>query len=157
MSNIADIPIALVIIFVFIVTLVISVFLLDTFKNAFTDFGMGEYTSYLEKPRQTLLNFDNLLLLLIIGLGIASIISALFVRTHPVFFVVMLLAQLILIGIFAIFHDFYLAIMNNEYFASTAENFVWASFLISNFPMILLVFTTLLAIASYGLPVFINR
>jgi hypothetical protein len=87
-----------------------------------------------------------------IATGIASIISAFAVRSHPVFFIVFFLVQVLTLALTPTLQDVYTAVANTTSMAAAAANFGYMTTTISMLPVLTLAISTLIAIAMFAIP-----
>jgi len=96
--------------------------------------------------------FDYIGVLLFIGLSLVAIISAFSIRAHPAFFFLMIFVQLISVMFSYILSQVYLNVSAQPALAAAVALFPNTTWLVSNFPIIILALSCLLAIVTYGKP-----
>jgi hypothetical protein len=152
MANIADILVAIFLVFLFAVGMLLCIYVNDQITNS--DVFQTQLTEEQRAPMTTVRTvtkgFDAFMLVLFLGLGIVTIISAVFIRTHPVLFVLMIIMQLILIGLSTIFSNLWYAIASRSEFVSIANELPYTTLIFTNLPLFVLIISAIVAIASYG-------
>jgi len=96
--------------------------------------------------------FNLLVVLLFVGLQLATIVSAFAIKSHPVYFAVFFITQLIILNVVPIFTQLYTAVYDNPTFALYASQFNWVKLLIDNFTLLTMAFSFVVALAMFGLP-----
>lgn len=92
---------------------------------------------------------DNSFLFITIGLAIVSLIFAMLVAVHPVFFFFYIVFLAILIFVSGAFSNIYQQVATNPEMLDVAEQLVFTSFVMNYLPFIIGVFGFLLAIVMY--------
>jgi hypothetical protein len=93
---------------------------------------------------------DGILMMVIIFIGIAEIASAFTIRTHPVFFVIMIIMNVVLIMLSDILANVFATFANTSTFASTMTTFPYITVVISNLPLVCTVLSAVIAIVTYS-------
>lgn len=83
--------------------------------------------------------FDKSFLFVIVGLVISTIISAFFIRSHPIFFAASCLLLIIFGVVFAIFGQTFLQLTTNTTLNASANNFTILPYIADNFVIILVI------------------
>lgn len=94
--------------------------------------------------------FDTLALFLVFGIGIAAIISGFYVRSHPAFFIVAIILQLIVVMLSSVFSNIYMSIATHPDVATAANEFPMILLIFQNLPLIILVMGFVVAVIIYG-------
>ena len=147
----------------FFITIVLIVVMLavmlafHTFNSVLSAFqSSGKFSAPLlnitTQSVQAIANFNYLMLFIWVGVGVASVVSAFAVRTHPIFFVFFMLLQVLLLAILPMFQSAYNTITSNPSFSSSITYFNWFSVIMSNLPIITLALSVLVALAMFALP-----
>lgn len=97
----------------------------------------------------TIVNFDNLMLFIIVGVNIGCIISAFAVRTHPVFFVMFIILQALLVALTPMLQSIWTAVIATPSLASAAAMFPYFALIMNNYPVIVLVGSILVGLAMF--------
>jgi len=100
----------------------------------------------------TLYGFDNVIVVFYFLLNIAAVISAYFVRTHPLFFVLNLFMMAFFTLGSVIFANLFYDIASTTFIAPIMVNFPVMTILFTYMPMICLVVSAVLALVMYGRP-----
>lgn len=94
---------------------------------------------------------DNAFLFLTIGLGIGAIVLAFMVRVHPAFFILFIIALILLIFFSAIFSNIYQEMAAQSELTAYADQLTFTSLILNYLPLIVGVFGSVLAIVMYKL------
>jgi Ni,Fe-hydrogenase I cytochrome b subunit len=90
--------------------------------------------------------------LLFVGLQLATVVSAFAIKSHPIYFVVFFITQLIILNVVPIFTQLYTTVYDHPTFALYASQFNWVKLLIDNLTLLTMIFSFVVAIAMFGLP-----
>ena len=104
----------------------------------------------MNQTNTTLLMFDQLFVFMIIGSFIAIIISAFWLDTHPVYFIISFILLIFIIGIYAILGNIYGQIETATGLQAAASNYPLMEEFWSNAPTIALLFAIPLIIVLYS-------
>lgn len=96
------------------------------------------------------LAFDTALIFFYIMINLAAVISALFVRTHPIFFFASLLLMIFFIILSAVLANVYYEVASNSFLQSYATQFPLLYNLFLYLPYVSLVSSFLIAVVMYG-------
>lgn len=143
----------IVFIAMFLFTVVVVTFMFSSVVNdrlQTLDVMTPEAKNALNVGVGSMLIWDQALFLLIAGLMLASIISAAFLRTHPVFFIASIIALILFIIIGAHITNFYLEILGYEPIADYSNQFPIMIKFFQNIPMIILGFSVVVIIVMYA-------
>lgn len=159
-GSILDLVFMIIICFVLSVSFILSYYVTEQFHSTLNqtiyDQGLeksGGYNESLEimgEGEQALLKFGDAFIVIIIAIGIAIVIGASMIRTHPIFFVASLFMLVIFIFIGAQFSNFFNAIIITSEFASVANEFPLMVKIMRNMPIFVLIFGAITAIVMYG-------
>lgn len=119
-------------------------------ETMFASGTAAEINATVASTNQAFLAFDSALVFFYILINLAAVISAAFVRTHPVFFISSILLLVFLCMLSAIFANVYYMVASNSFLAPFASQFplLYNAFLY--LPYISIVFGFLLAVVMYG-------
>jgi len=92
--------------------------------------------------------FDRLSLVLMVGLGIAGILSSFLTRTHPAFAFVGIIIWVIMMIMSVIFSNMYEEIASQ--LTAETSDFVVSNFIMTNLPLFILVYGALMLIVFYS-------
>lgn len=142
----------IVFIIAFVSVLIVSVFIVALVLVEFDANWpfTGESKTVLEKGVQAIYIFDQMIIVYALGISMFSIVSAFFIRSHPVFFVFSVLLLALAIFFSAQMANAINAFMLQEPFAAIVNNFPMALTLVRNFPLFSLLIGVLIAIATYA-------
>jgi hypothetical protein len=154
MSNIADIIYLIVAVFVIAITVVLGLYIYDAFftSTMVTTTFTAEQIAVAAPVRTTIASFDYLAIFIVVGMGVMCIISAYLVRTYPIFFIMMFIAQMIVVGVSSIISNIWYQIAQTSQLVTITNSLTWLPFIFNNLPTIILVFSAAVAIVSYGSP-----
>ena len=141
-------------VFVFALALILSLLVVSEFSDsqAVNDHFSTEGKEALAKVKANLLIFDNLLIVMVIGVTLVSAAAASMVNTHPAFFFIMLLVDLVMITLATIFSDAFYTIASNSALAPIANQLPLTGLLLGSLPLVALLICTVIAIAAWGKP-----
>jgi hypothetical protein len=94
--------------------------------------------------------FDGIGVFIIIAASLATIVSALFIDSHPVFFIISAIAQLFIIGLSTTFSNLYDQFASTSAFSTAAGEFPMIAAVIHNLPLITLVVSALTIMVMHG-------
>lgn len=124
---------------IFIISAVSIVCLLMV--NKIDDTGVFDSDSYasaaITKTRVSMLNMDNLLFFVLIGLSIFTLVSTYFVWNNPVFFFLALIFLVIAVIVSAMFSNAYEEFKNSSEISETSSLFPKINFIMDKFPLYL--------------------
>lgn len=113
---------------------------------------MGNNTKYLTTANIYLGWFDWLVVFIAFAMGLAGVISAFMIESHPVFFVMTLLVQIVAVAVSTIFSNVFFTLAGDTNFSSIANSFPLATQLFQNMPIITAVFGIIILIVTHGKP-----
>ena len=132
-GNILDIPIILIVLFVFAIVVLTSFTILDKFG---TIAGDNINQTYITQGENALRGFDAGFLLLVIGFFIGTIISAFFINSHPVFFIISFLGLIIMVTISTVFTNAFIEIASTPGLVDTGNQFPITVAVFQNWPIL---------------------
>jgi len=142
---------AIIVVFGFILTAVLSYTVLQALlDNDAVQTQLAGQTDILEAAQNVILLLDTLSLVVLFGIMLGGLISAFLVRSHPIFFIVSFILQIFLVAVSTMFSTVYDQIASNSLLSASANQFTVGALIISNAPLIILIFTALIAIVTYG-------
>jgi len=154
-GSILDIPyIVVMVLFLGIVVIIVGKLADSVSSNLnqhelLSNTSIALYTDY-EKDFTTV--WDAALMLIIVGLSIASIILAFQVRSHPVFFGVMIFVMAILALLGGMFSNVYDEFRDNSDLSGIADEMPMYDFVMSKLPLWTLAICVIISIATYARP-----
>lgn len=93
---------------------------------------------------------DYAFIFLFFALSIGLIISSIYIKTHPAFFVVFLIGWLIAIVLAAVFANVYVEVTNQTELQETSSLFKYTTNMIQILPMLIFVVGLIVAVILYG-------
>lgn len=144
----------MVMVFAVAVVLTISLYIANAVKTnpTVTSTFTAEQISMVTKAETALNMFDYLLVFIMMGTGIMCVISAFMIRTYPIFFVIMFIAQMIMVFVASIVSNIWYQVAQASELVAITNTFSYIPFIFNNLPLIVLVFSAAVAIVSYGSP-----
>lgn len=94
--------------------------------------------------------FNNIVVAIIFAIAFGSIISAIFVQSHPVFFVISIFTLIMEIILAVIFHNAYFTIIQNSAFGGVFLQFTTLNLFFQYLPEICFVIAVIVMIVTYG-------
>ncbi|MCX6775877.1 MAG: hypothetical protein NT130_03465 [Candidatus Micrarchaeota archaeon] len=154
MSNAIDVVYLLVFIFALALVLTIVLLVLDQFAT--NPLVTSTFTSEQLQPiayAQTALMYLDYLIVFVVALYfVAALVTAYYVKTHPVFYVAMLITQIIIIAISAFISNLWASIASNPVLLPITNSFVFLPLVLGYLPIITLILSSAIAVISYGNP-----
>ena len=98
----------------------------------------------------TVLMFDYLAVFIVFGIGMVGVISALYIRSNAVFFIFMVVLQAIAVAVSTIFSNIWYSVATTTQLVSQANKMTYTTAIFNNLPLIILGFTVMVGIISYG-------
>ena len=137
----------MVITFVLLIGLVVGSLLYTEFSQ--TDVWNETYSGDVET---TLSVLDYGTLFIVIILGMSTVISAFFIKTHPVFFPVSLILLLVVLMISGPLTNAFMGVAQDEKLVDTSNQFTVTLQTLGNLPYIILVLSAMILIGLYAKP-----
>jgi hypothetical protein len=103
-----------------------------------------------ESARTAIASFDWILILIIVGLVVATAIGAYFINTHPVFFVASLLLLCLLLVLIPAFTNAFDKFASHGSMAETAETFTITTSFFDELPTYFFIMSCIVLIALYA-------
>jgi len=94
--------------------------------------------------------FDNIFLIIVVGLGIALFVCAFFLNSHPVFFIFAVILLILAVIIAAIIANTYEEVVSNSTIASAESQFTIIPYVFNNFTMIIAGLGVLLLVGLFA-------
>ncbi|QLJ52539.1 MAG: hypothetical protein Sv326_0438 [Candidatus Fermentimicrarchaeum limneticum] len=154
MSNIIDVIYGVMLILTIALTMVIVLLVLNqlsaesSVQSTFT----SEQLQPITYAQNAIGLFDYMLVFIMVMYCIAAFITAYYVRTHPVFFVVMLVLQLVVIAVSALISNVWTQIASDPVFLPVTNTLTFTPLILHNLPIIVLVMSSAIAMISYSTP-----
>ncbi len=145
MDNIS-VPIFILIIGIFIIS---SYMILDDLGNDQTFKNNAGSTEAFKQGKIMYSQMDYVSLILILIFGFTLLISAILIKSHPAFFVIMFLINLSVWVYFGVISNTYDAFISDADVSATASNFPLTNTIMSNLPLIMLVISVLIGVLMY--------
>lgn len=120
-GNILDWFVIIIFMFFLAILLVTVIHVVDKIDNSGVFATTTEADEIMTKTQNSLLNFDGLMVFILIGLSIFTLVSAYFVFNHPAFFFLSFVLLCIAIAISATFSNAYSSINVGDITATTAQ------------------------------------
>lgn len=93
---------------------------------------------------------DQGILLVMVFMMLATLILAWFIPSHPALLIGYIVLVTIIVFMAPIFTNVYSEIVNTPYYAPYADKFPIANTIMSNLPLIMITFSAIVAVVSYG-------
>jgi len=148
-GSILDIPFIVIIIFAFAFIVVISAVILTEFRDINVDNNLGMNTELIEKGMAAVSALDYMFIFAAIGFGMATVILAFQIRTHPIMFFFALLLTVIFVIITVFFTNTFVLMMENPALSTAIGDFPLLDTVMRNLPMIMTILAFLTILALY--------
>lgn len=146
MSSFADVLIIPVALFVIGMVLIFSIFIFNTFANS----DSSIFGTYKTQINQTFDVIGVLIPLLMLGMTLGAIVSAMLVRTHPIFLGVSILLMVIQVLITPMLSNMWQSlIFADSGISDTANTLPFLLFIFQNLPIITIVISFLVGTITY--------
>ena len=132
------------------ITIILGYLVFGTINAEMTTAGLN--TTMLESSLTAIGNFDELMLFVYIGCGVACMISAFAVRTHPIFFISFLIIQILFIALTPMIQDTFNAVADNPEVSASAAEFPIFQQIIDLLPTSSLILSILVALVMFAMP-----
>ena len=152
-GSIMDIFTIIAVLFIFTFSMLIgSAMLTQAGENFDTiDDDYGDITTYYFAKGQTSFNImDTLTIFIFFGLGIAMLVSAFFIKTHPIFFVVSLILLTFVLLFSAVISNSYQEMGESDALSVEANKYTLTSTVMNNLPTLVLILSALVLIVMFG-------
>lgn len=152
-GSIMDIFTIIAVLFIFTFSMLIgSAMLTQAGENFDTiDDDYGNITTYYFAKGQTSFNImDTLTIFIFFGLGIAMLVSAFFIKTHPIFFVVSLILLTFVLLFSAVISNSYQEMGESDALSVEANKYTLTSTVMNNLPTLVLILSALVLIVMFG-------
>lgn len=148
-GNVLDWFFILAILFMTGIVILVSYMIVDTVDstNLFADNAVAQ--DAINRSKSTILNFDNLMLFVIVGLSIFVLASSAVVYTHPAFFIVGVLLLFIAVVVAGVVSNTFWILTNSSAIAATAALFPKITFLMNKLPLYVLFMGIAGVVVSY--------
>lgn len=147
-GSMLDIPVILILLMTGIITVIVVALVVGSINDAWP--MADESKDILEAGVSSIYLFDYGVLLLAVGASLFSIISAYYVRSHPIFFIFSMIMLSIVIMFSAVVTNVLYAFVTATPIVVIANSFPYSVILITNLPLFSLIVGILIAIAMYG-------
>lgn len=149
-GSMMDLPYIIAILFIFSISVFVTVKFLGAFDAAWTYGGVGQ--EIITQGKSAMYTFDYMVVFLGIGLSITTLIGAFMIRTHPVFYVFSTFLLGIMVIVSAQITNAFDKFVTSPAFASIGNSFPMMIYFFRHFPLFILISGILIAIVMYGKP-----
>lgn len=151
-GSVVDIFFVSIVLFAFAFGSLIGFKILDKYNDLVQASDMGEQAKDVASIHQSRFigTFDAIFGFIFFGVGMALIVSAFMVRSHPVFFFFMMLILVFFIIVWALLANIYDDAASMDAFSDIREEFVMQEYLMHFFPFALFILGLLIAIVQYS-------
>lgn len=149
-GSILDLPIVVIVLAVFFVALFVGLLVYNQFaeRDFWQTTEVGQHAFQQADIAYETLDYSFLFIL--IGAFMATVISAFFIETHPIFFIVSLIVLIIFIVITPAMTNAFMGVAASPRFSTEAAELNIATQAMGNLPLILTVFGFILIIVLYA-------
>lgn len=138
-----------IILFVALLFLVIGFLIVDRVNDTGVFSVDADAQQQIDNSRNTLLNMDDMMLFLLVGLSLFTVISSYFVWQHPAFFFLGVVLFIIALMLSAFVSNTYETFTNDTQINESANNFTKINFMMGKLPFYLVFLMFITAIVSY--------
>lgn len=152
-GNVFDIIFYIFVMFVIAITILIAAFIMSSFNTkiqASPELSADSKTVFSDQATRFPILFDNVIIFIMTGLAMVTVISAFFIRSHPIFFFFSFLALGITIAFGAIFSNVYYGFMTDPQLATTAVGFTKMNYLMTRLPLVATIMGGIVLLVLYG-------
>lgn len=144
-----DLIVIIIAVFGLIIGLFFSAFFIGEFKeNEILKGTVAE--EHLNKTELVLFSVDNWIPFVFIGLVFATVITAYFIQSHPIFFVISLGLLVFIILITGPLVNIFNAFAGEDVFANVVNNYNISIAMMQNLPTLILIAAMIILVALYG-------
>lgn len=147
-GNIMDISVIIIMAVVMPIVVLLSYTIYVPISQS--DLNTAETTEILADTEQGLLTFDSVYVMVLIGILSMSLVSAFFIDTHPIFFIVFLVMSSVMLLVSAIFSNVFSAFISASPISSYISAFPMMNFIGTNLPFVIFGFMLLLGGVLYA-------
>lgn len=138
-------------IFIFAIAMIAGTWLNEQFQA--TDFNdTPAAAAVLAQSHTAMLNFDYLIPMIVMGMATATLVSAYYVRSHPILFVFSALAMIFVVALSAQFTNIFFDITLGSGFNATSQQFPFTFMIFNQLPTITMVTGFVCLIVLVGKP-----
>lgn len=148
-GSILDIPLIIIIIFAFAFIIIISTVILTEFRDLNTEKELGLPTNIINIGLGSLSALDYMFIFAAVGLGMATVVMAFKIRTHPIMFFFLLLLTAIFVIITTFFTDAFVMITQASAVSTIAADFPLINTVMENLPLIIAIIGFIIIIAMF--------
>lgn len=136
-----------VVVFVFVASLCILLahFILTQFE-AVPQFNQTAIAT----AKNVITIFDSAMLIVVIGAGLAAVLGGFVIRSHPAFFIVSMMINMIITALSAIFANIYLYIATLPTFIASGEALPMITAIMTNYPLMTTIIGFIVAMAVHA-------
>ena len=153
-GSMLDLPVIVIGLFLFSIVILISGTIIDEFQtataNITTSSGNSINQTLISKGETALQSLDYMIMFAVIGLGIASIIFAFFIRSHPVFFVISIILLIFFALLSSFFTNSFVEFVEVDPIDVKINDYPLMYSVMTNLPIIITAIGILIAIALYA-------
>lgn len=152
-GQITDLIYVLIILFSFALLTILGYYLFNQFNTTFANTeGVSNFSLEImnENKDRYVSIFDGIMLFIFVGLLIASIVSAIFIKSHPIFFVINVFLLIIVSIIAIILKSVFTGFATSSEMINTTSEFTIIPFIMNNLTLILVIAGFLIIIALLG-------
>ena len=144
-----DVGITIIAVFVLAFSVVIGAVILYQFSENVPS-KYTELKDNVDDGLNVMYGFDKLIIFFAVGMAVISIISAFMINVHPIFFVIGILINGVMIVLSIVFKDLWNNIVTSTWIAPVVNNLPLTDLFLTNLPIFSLIISVLLAIAMYA-------
>lgn len=149
-GSLNDIPFIIAVLFIFGVTVLISVKVLGAWQSAYAWEGVSQ--EVIQDGMNAMYVFDYMFVFLAVGLSMASLIGAFMIKSHPIFYIFSTVVLSLYIIVSAAMTNAFDKLAAADGIAAIANDFPMMVTFVRNFPIFFLVSGIVIAIVMYGKP-----
>lgn len=153
-GSILDIPIIIIAIFMFAIVILLSDVILTEFdaatQNVTTSSGNKINATIMQKGHDAMATFDYAIIMAVIGLGLASVVFAFFIKSHPVLFGFTLILLMIFVFISSFFTNAYMKFIEVEPISTYESDYPIMYTVFQNLPLIISIIGIMILIALFS-------
>lgn len=133
-GNILDFVYVPVLLFIIVMTLIVSLKIVNVTKDTGIFDGYPDSEKVINQAAFTLVNMDNMMLFMLVGISLFVMISGFFSNNHPAFFIISLLLLMVAVIIGAALSNTFWKFSVIDSMASTVSEFPKTTFIMERIP-----------------------
>lgn len=147
-GSVLDLIFLMVLFFVFAIAILFAGRVLTDFRPLFGNASIN--TSYVDSGLDAVNVWNNSFIFVVVGGGIAVVLGAFLIRSHPAFAIVSMIAVFIIVLMGAVFSNFYNEFASTDVFSTQANQYTIVTAIEQNMPAFAIIFGSIVLVVLFG-------